>query len=111
MFTNSSFYDEVKTRVHKRQASQDEQDIDSDSDDEAEADADARQRQRRAQPRLTPGANRCYLALVADHRFFKEIGNSNVKLTTAYLVINIPYPNYINIKATRDLHLSFNLRA
>lgn len=30
--------------------------------------------------------NRCYLALVADHRFFKEIGNSNVKLTTAYLV-------------------------
>jgi hypothetical protein len=31
--------------------------------------------------------NRCNLALVADFRFFKEIGNSNVKLTTSYLVI------------------------
>lgn len=31
-------------------------------------------------------ANRCHLALVADHRFFKEIGNSNEKLTTAYLM-------------------------
>jgi disintegrin and metalloproteinase domain-containing protein 17 len=30
--------------------------------------------------------NRCSLALVADYRFFKEIGNSNVKLTTAYLM-------------------------
>lgn len=30
--------------------------------------------------------NRCYLALVADHRFYKEIGNSDAKLTSAYLV-------------------------
>ena len=30
--------------------------------------------------------NRCYLALVADHRFYKEIGQSDVKLTSAYLV-------------------------
>ncbi len=30
--------------------------------------------------------NRCSLALVADHRFFTHIGNSNVKQTTAYLV-------------------------
>ena len=30
--------------------------------------------------------NRCHRALVADHRFFKEIGNSNEKLTTAYLM-------------------------
>ena len=30
--------------------------------------------------------NRCYLALVADHKFYQEIGNSNGKLTTAYMV-------------------------
>lgn len=30
--------------------------------------------------------NRCYLALVADHRFYQEIGNSDAKLTSAYLV-------------------------
>lgn len=30
--------------------------------------------------------NRCSLALVADHRFYKEIGNQDVKLTTAYLM-------------------------
>ena len=30
--------------------------------------------------------NRCSLALVADYKFFKEIGNSNVKLTSAYLM-------------------------
>lgn len=29
---------------------------------------------------------RCSLALVADHRFYTEIGNSNIKQTTAYLV-------------------------
>lgn len=33
--------------------------------------------------------NRCYLALVADHKFYKEIGNSDVKLTSAYLVNNL----------------------
>lgn len=30
--------------------------------------------------------NRCHLALVADHKFYKEIGNSNDKLITAYMV-------------------------
>ncbi len=30
--------------------------------------------------------NRCSLALIADHKFFTYIGNSNVKQTTAYLV-------------------------
>ncbi|RMZ96592.1 adam 17-like protease, partial [Brachionus plicatilis] len=33
--------------------------------------------------------NRCHLALVADHKFYKEIGNSNDKLITAYMVMNI----------------------
>lgn len=35
--------------------------------------------------------NRCYLALVADHRFFREIGNSDNKLTIAYMVKNRIY--------------------
>lgn len=30
--------------------------------------------------------NRCHLALVADHRFYQEIGNGNGKLTVAYMV-------------------------
>jgi hypothetical protein len=29
---------------------------------------------------------RCKIALVADHRFFKEIGNNNAQLTTLHMV-------------------------
>jgi hypothetical protein len=29
---------------------------------------------------------RCKIALVADHRFFKEIGNKNEQLTTLHMV-------------------------
>ena len=29
---------------------------------------------------------RCKIALVADHRFFKEVGNSNAQLTTLHMV-------------------------
>ncbi len=53
-----------------------------------EINRDKRQAKKKANPQnqSQQRKNRCYLALVADHRFFKEIGNSNVKLTTAYLV-------------------------
>ena len=37
--------------------------------------------------------NRCHLALVADYKFFRSIGNSNVKQTTAYLVSLIIFQN------------------
>ena len=39
--------------------------------------------------------NRCNVAMVADYKFFKEIGNSNAKLTTAYLMNIIASVNTI----------------
>jgi hypothetical protein len=104
VFNNSSFYDEIKSRKHRRQV------LDQDSDSDTESDENGA-RQRRAQPRIKDGVNRCYLALVADHRFYKEIGNSNVKLTTAYLVrkINHNQSNYLCFKQqlTKSMHFLF----
>lgn len=36
----------------------------------------------------TPTKTRCPLLLVADYRFFQEMGNSNTKNTINYLVYN-----------------------
>jgi len=47
---------------------------------------------------------RCALALVADHKFFKEIGNSNVKLTTAYLMNIIAAINTIYTRTVWNLN-------
>jgi disintegrin and metalloproteinase domain-containing protein 17 len=43
-------------------------------------------------------SNRCYLALVADHKFYENIGNSNWKLTTAYMINIIGAINNIYTK-------------
>ena len=38
------------------------------------------------QKRALGDKKRCKIALVADHRFYKEIGNSNAQLTTINMV-------------------------
>jgi disintegrin and metalloproteinase domain-containing protein 17 len=47
---------------------------------------------------------RCALALVADHKFFKEIGNSNIKLTTAYLMNVIAGINSVYTRTVWNLY-------
>lgn len=77
-------------------------------DDEEERDRDKRQID---QYEYTPTKTRCPLLLVADYRFFQEMGGSNTKNTINYLVnvknIYILYLNY-TFSLTNALHLSFS---
>jgi disintegrin and metalloproteinase domain-containing protein 17 len=42
----------------------------------------------------TPTKTRCPLLLVADYRFFQEMGGSNTKNTINYLVLHLCKPNW-----------------
>ncbi|CAF0705583.1 unnamed protein product [Brachionus calyciflorus] len=71
-------------------------------------------RKKRQSTNTEPRRNRCNLALVADHKFYREIGNSNDRLTTAYLMNIIASVNGIytttkfNIEEDTDSPLNTN---
>lgn len=50
-----------------------------------------RKKRQADQYEYTPTKTRCPLLLVADYRFFQEMGSSNTKTTISYLVNRSPY--------------------
>lgn len=63
----------------------DEDDEDPEDDDKAVA-SPKRAKRQADQYEYTPTKTRCPLLLVADYRFFQEMGSSNTKTTISYLV-------------------------
>lgn len=53
-----------------------------------------RKKRQADQYEYTPTKTRCPLLLVADYRFFQEMGGSNTKTTINYLVRHFIYPNH-----------------
>lgn len=62
--------------------------LESDEDLEPDFQTNARQKRQIDQYEYTPTKTRCPLLLVADYRFFQEMGGSNTKTTINYLVIS-----------------------
>lgn len=67
--------------------------LESDEDEEEEAtddplllDGKSRKKRQTDQYEYTPTKTRCPLLLVADYRFFQEMGSSNTKSTISYLI-------------------------
>jgi disintegrin and metalloproteinase domain-containing protein 17 len=61
--------------------------LESDEDDDEEPPKGEKRSKRQAdQYEYTPTKTRCPLLLVADYRFFQEMGSSNTKTTISYLV-------------------------
>lgn len=57
--------------------------------DTSDASDNKKRVKRQSDYEYTPTKTRCPLLLVADYRFFQEMGASNTKTTISYLVIRI----------------------
>lgn len=71
----------------------DEDDLELDEDSNFYENDGPRVRAKRhlTQYEYMPAKTRCPLLLVADYRFFQEMGGSNIKTTINYLVSNFHY--------------------
>uniref|UniRef100_A0A0A9XE39 ADAM 17-like protease n=1 Tax=Lygus hesperus TaxID=30085 RepID=A0A0A9XE39_LYGHE len=74
----------VKEGAHLEDDPEDE--LDDEEYSEAEDGPRARAKRQADQYEYTPTKTRCPLLLVADYRFYQEMGNSNTKITINYLI-------------------------
>lgn len=93
-----------KTCGYVKEGSELEQDDDEESENSWVEDK-YRQKRQVDQYEYTPTKTRCPLLLVADYRFFQEMGGSNTKTTINYLVCNIVLSSLLVIM-NLTLHLS-----